>query len=54
MADITQATAQMDDLTRLVAILGSMPAAEQRAMIQKFTDEANGALRVLNARNQPG
>lgn len=54
MTDAAKATTQTDDLTRLVAILGSMPAAEQRAMIQKFTDEANGALRVLNARNQPG
>lgn len=54
MTDTTQAAVQMDPLTQLVAILGSMPAAEQRAMIQKFTDEANGALRVLNARNQPG
>ena len=54
MTDTTQIDNQMDPLTQLVAILGSMPAAEQRALIQKWTDETNGALRVLNARNQPG
>ena len=36
MAELNQATTQMDDLTRLAAVLGSM---------------ANGALRILNARS---
>ena len=51
MAELNQATTQMDDLTRLAAVLGSMPIPEQRAMIQKWMDEANGALRILNARS---
>ena len=51
MADFNQAAPQMDDLTLLVYLLGSLPLDTQREMIRKFTDETNGALRACSVRH---
>lgn len=48
--DNAKAFDAMDDLTKLVFLLGSLPPEAQREMIRKFTDETNGAIRACSVR----
>lgn len=42
---------ELDDLTKLVYLLGSLPPDAQREMIRKFTDETNGAIRAYSVKS---
>ena len=54
MTDTTQIDNQMALWAKLEETISSMPEAMQMELTRKYHDEANGALRVLNALNQPG
>lgn len=47
MADVNE----LDDLTKLVYLLGSLPPDIQREMIRKFTDETIGANRACSIKS---
>ena len=42
---------ELDDLTKLVYLLGSLPPDAKREMIRKFTDETIGAIRAYSVKS---